>query len=307
MTYGVEYWGPALISALGSAYTARSVNQQNMQANAFNQQQAWEMYHGTNEYNAWARHETEAYNAQQAALAREDSAQQAGVNRDFQERMRSTQYQTAVKDMQAAGLNPMLAYSQGGAGTPGGAQGQVVTASSPGMSGASGQVPSRIPMQKPDFSSMLNAAQSVVAFEQNKANVELTRAQAEETASRVPANMMRTRQMEAEVQDLVDRKPEIQARIDSMKAGTFKDEVQAEVNAAMQALIRAQEETEKGKPAFMQTQNALHRAQTTLIKYGFAEAEAGSEAWSRVGEVGKEAGMAGSVMRGLAALKGLWR
>ncbi|AXF52081.1 MAG: DNA pilot protein [Microviridae sp.] len=38
----------------------------------------------------------------------------------FQERMRETQYQTAVEDMRKAGINPMLAVSQGGAGTPSG-------------------------------------------------------------------------------------------------------------------------------------------------------------------------------------------
>ena len=59
--------------------------------------------------------------ADQAAEANRFSAEQTKNQMDFQERMRETQYQTSVKDLMAAGLNPMLAYTQGGAGTPAGA------------------------------------------------------------------------------------------------------------------------------------------------------------------------------------------
>lgn len=125
-------------------------------------------------YNSSMAQQNWNWSADQARIAREFSA-------DFNERMASTQYQRAVKDMQAAGINPMLAYMKGGNDSP------TVAANTPsGGTGAAGAVGSWTSPGEIEARIAQIGLSNAMAVSRTMAEVDLMGAQAERERASVP-------------------------------------------------------------------------------------------------------------------------
>lgn len=130
--------------------------------------------------NAYSQHQTNKTNKQIAEDANAASAKQADAQMEFQERMSNTSYQRGMEDMKKAGLNPILAYSQGGASAPSGAQGTVQTAKMEPikMSGLS--------------SSALSAAQMAQQQKRDDSQIDLQKQQTLSTAASTQKQLAET-------------------------------------------------------------------------------------------------------------------
>ena len=140
------------------------------------------------------------------------NADQAQLNRDFQAQQSATAYQRATADMKAAGLNPMLAYMQGGASTPSGSSAQA----------ANVQVSNPVSAGVDAYSSTSSAGQA----QANIGQIEAATAKIREEIKNIPETgkqIRQTVQLLADQAALAAQKGETEVSIRKMQAATIEN------------------------------------------------------------------------------------
>lgn len=233
-----------------------------------------------NKANARQVADQNAFNAEEAAINRDWQSDQAQRQMDFQasqatqamdftrgmantamgfsERMANTQWQRATADMRAAGINPMLAYQQGGAAAPIGATGSGVAQSGASGSGATAQG-GRAHMENvlgPAVASALQGATTVANLEQLSALTDRTRAETISEEARARNIDINSGLAAAEARISKGIRPEVlESEIGQRRAQTRQA-------LSSSALMSQQTETERYRPValFAEAQRDTARA-----------------------------------------------
>lgn len=151
-------------------------------------------------------------------IMRQDAKKDWRAETEFAERMANTQWQRGVDDMQAAGINPMLAVHQGGAAAPNAPQHRGTLPPSAGTT-----------------ASLQTSAQRDVLH----AEAELKRAETEEVRARTPTYAVTIDQMRQTITESVARIEDLRASVQERAASASRQYQQTENLRAELPRIRA--------------------------------------------------------------------
>lgn len=148
------------------------------------------------------------------------NAQQAQKQMDFQNEQTSTAYQRGTADMKAAGLNPMLAYSQGGASSGGGA---MATMGNELGAGANSALSAQMTMQQMKGMELANIQQAAET-QRTHADTDLLRARRSEVLESIPNHPTNRANTEARTKHTTFQ-AQNQDLLNQLLADSYKDQL----------------------------------------------------------------------------------